>query len=204
LVGLLGLGAAACGPTNVGEFPFGAVTVTAASASPPPPGENPPAMPAGWVSVEEPGWFLASMPAPPKTTYENIPLEGAILHAKGLSASDGASVWTWIRYFEVNNLTTMLDADALARASRTDLLGIKGVHFLRDEPARPHGPMFDFACSIDPKSPLDPSSKPMMARVRGYKHSGARSRITFAIAVWPADGSDDSARAFFDAFRPST
>jgi hypothetical protein len=197
---MLGL---ACGPTNVGDFPPGAVTVAALSTSSGP-DKGGPSMPPGWMNVEEHGWFVSAMPASPRTTFETIHLEGALLHAKALSASDGASVWTWIRYFEVSNLTTMLDADTLARAARDNFLGIPGVHFLRDEPPRPGGPMFDFACTVDPHTPLDPSARPMVARVRGYKHSGTVSRVTFAIAVWPADASDESARAFFEAFRVTT
>jgi hypothetical protein len=189
----------ACGPNNVGDFPPGSVAVSAFTPQSADDGGVP--APPGWMKVEEPGWFVASMPSAPRTTFETIPLDAALLHTKSLSASDGTSVWTWIRYFEVSNLTTMLDADTLARAARTNVLGIAGVHFLRDEPARPGGPMFDFACSVDPHSPLDPSPQPMVARVRGYKHSGKTSRVTFAIAVWPADASDESARAFFEAFR---
>jgi len=186
----------ACGPTNVGDYPRNPVTVSPLPAAP--------AAEAGWMNVEEPAWFVAAMPASPRTTFETIHLDGALLHAKALSASDGQSVWTWIRYFEVSNLTTMLDADTLARAGRADFLGIQGVHFLRDEPPRPGGPTFDFVCNVDPHSPLDPSARPMLARVRGYKHMGTTSRITYAIAVWPADSTDETARAFFEAFHLSS
>jgi hypothetical protein len=182
----------ACGPTNVGDYPRNAVTVTSLATPP------------GWMSVEEPGWFVASTPGTPKTTFETIRFEDAILHVKGISASDGQSVWTWIRYFEVSQLATMLDTETLARAARDDFLAIAGVHFLRDEPRRPLGPTFDFVCNIDPHSPLDPSAKPMVARVRAYRHMGPVSRIMFAIAVWPSDGSDETARAFFEGFRVAT
>jgi hypothetical protein len=183
-----------CGPTLVGDYPRGPVTVSALDA--------PSSAEVGWMTVEEPGWFSASMPGAPRTTFETISLPGALLHAKAVSASDGKSVWTWVRYFEVSNLSTMLDADTLARAGRDDFLGIAGVHFLRDEPERP-GPTFDFVCNVDPHSPLDPSPKPMLARVRAYKHLGSASRITYAIAVWPADASDETARAFFEGFHLS-
>jgi len=185
-------GASGCGANNIGNYPPGPVTVAALD------------QPSGWMNVEEPGWFVASTPGVPSTTFETIPIEGAVLHAKALSASDGQSVWTWIRYFEVSNLTTMLDADTLTRAARDDFLGIAGVHFLRDETQRPGGPTLDFVCKVDPHSPLDPSTKPMVARVRAYRHMGQSSRVTFAIAVWPADGSDETARAFFEAFRISS
>jgi len=151
--------------------------------------------------VEEPGWFTASLPGPPQTTFETIGVSGSHVQLKALSATDGREVWTWIRYFEVSSLTTMLDADTLMRAGRSDVLGIAGVRFLRDEPRPPGGPTFDFVCTVAPHSPLDPSDTPMLARVRAYGHGGASSRVTFAIAVWPADGKDEAARAFFDAFR---
>jgi hypothetical protein len=182
---------AGCGPTNVGDYPRNDLNVTAAASLP------------GWMSVEEPGWFAAETPGAPKTTYETIPLENAVLHVKGVSASDGRTVWTWIRYFEVNQLTTMLDTDTVARAGKDNFLSIVGVHFVRDEPHRPGGPVFDFVCDVDPRSPLDPSDKPMIARVRGYKRQAAVSRIVFAIAVWPKDASDETARAFFDSFHPA-
>jgi hypothetical protein len=192
-------GVSGCGPTNVGDFPPGSVLVSV--HSPAAVSDGGLALPQGWLKVEEPGWFEASMPAAPRTTFDAVPIEGAILHTKSLSASDGTSVWTWIRYFEVSTLTTMLDADTLARAGRANILAIAGVHFLREEPTRPGGPIFDFACTVDPRSPLDPSGVPMVARVRGYKRAGKSSRITFAIAVWPAESTDETARAFFEAFR---
>jgi hypothetical protein len=178
-----------CGPTNVGDYPRNPVNVAAVAS------------PSGWTSVEEPGWFVASTPGAPKTTYETIHLDDALLHVKGLSSSDGQTVWTWIRYFEVSQLTTMLDTETLARAARDDFLAIEGVHFLREEPRRAAGPTFDFVCDVDPHSPLDPSGRAMIARVRGYKHMGPVSRIVFAIAVWPKDESDATARTFFEGFR---
>lgn len=178
-----------CGPTTFGDYPRGAVVVA------------PLASPSGWTHVEEPGWFAASMPGDPKTTFESIAVQDSRVQVKALSATDGQGVWTWIRYFEVSSLTTMLDPETLMRAGRDDFLGIAGVTFLRDEPRRPGGPTVDFVCSVAPHSPLDVSDSPMVARVRGYGHFGSSARVTLAIAVWPATTGDEAARAFFDAFR---
>jgi hypothetical protein len=179
----------ACGPNNFGDYPRGAVVVAPLTS------------PSGWTHVEEKGWFSASLPGPPKTTFESIAVQDAHLQVKALSATDGAGVWTWIRYFEVSSLTTMLDPEALMRAGRDDFLAISGVRFLRDETRRPGGPTLDFVCTVAPHSPLDASDSPMVARVRAYGHIGTSARVTFAIAVWPADASDEAARAFFEGFR---
>ena len=55
--------------------------------------------------------------------------------------------------------------------------------------------------TVAPRSPLDLSDAPMVARVRAYEHRGGTARVIFAIAVWPADTSDEAARAFFEAFQ---
>ena len=179
----------ACGPTTFGDYPRGAVAVSPAES------------PSGWTHVEEPGWFSALLPGAPKTTFETIGLQDSHLQVKALSATDGQQVWTWIRYFEVSSVTTMLDTDTLMRAGRDDVLAIGGVRFLRDEPRRAGGPTLDFVCTVAPRSPLDPSDSPMVARVRAYGRTGSSARITFAIAVWPEGTSDEAARAFFAAFR---
>jgi hypothetical protein len=179
----------ACPPSTVGDYPRGAVVVA------PLPSRQ------GWSSVEEPGWFAAAMPGAPTTTFESIALADSHLQVKALSATDGQRVWTWIRYFEVSTLTTMLDPEALMRAGRDDFLGIAGVTFLREEPRQPSGPTIDFVCTVAPHSPLDASDSPMIARVRGYGRFGAWAHVVFAIAVWPAEASDQDALAFFDAFR---
>jgi hypothetical protein len=178
-----------CIPSTFGDYPKTAVVVAPLES------------PSGWTHVEEPGWFKASMPGAPKTTFETIGVQDSHLQVKALSATDGSGVWTWIRYFEVSALTTMLDPETLTRAGRDDFLAISGVRFLRDEPHRPGGPTLDFVCTVAPHSPLDASDSPMVARVRAYGHIGASARITFAIAVWPAEASDEAARTFFDAFR---
>jgi len=181
--------ASGCGPSTFGDYPRGELAISVAAS------------PSGWTHVEEAGWFSASLPGAPKTTFETIGVQESKVQVKALSATDGQQVWTWIRYFEVSSLTTMLDPDTLMRAGRSDVLGIAGVRFLRDEPRQPGGPTFDFVCSVAPHSPLDPSDTPMLARVRAWGRRGASSRVTFAIAVWPAGGDDQAARAFFDAFR---
>ena len=190
---LLGLcllaSAGGCSPTTFGDYPRAPVKVT------------PLASPAGWTRVEEPRWFSASMPGEPTTRVETIGVEDAHVEVKALSATDRKTLFTWIRYFEVSSVSTMLDADALVRAGRRDFLGIDGVSFVRDEPRKGGGPALDFVCSVAPRSPLAPSDTPMVARVRAYGHVGPTNRIVFAVAVWPAGASDEAARAFFDALR---
>jgi hypothetical protein len=183
-----GLGIAACGPSTFGDYPRGAVVVAPAAA------------PTGWMHVEEQGWFSALFPGEPKTTFETVLVQDSHVQTKALTATDGQKVWTWVRYFEVSSLTTMLDAETLMRWGRTDFLAISGVRFLRDEPRAPGGPAVDFVCSVAPRSPLDNSDAPMVARVRAYSRTGTSTRVIFAIAVWPESATDEAARAFFEAF----
>jgi hypothetical protein len=183
------LSLAGCGPTLVGEYPHGQVAVAVLTSGPP-----------GWFQVDEPGWLIASMPAAPTTTFETIEMQGARVQVKALSATDQKTVFTWLRYFEVSTLKTMLDRAALLEAGKANFLGIQGVHFLRDEPRR-DGVQLDFLCDVDPHSPLAPSDRPMVAHVRAFGREGTTMRITFAIAVFPADGTPDAANAFFDELR---
>lgn len=185
---ILLLGTSGCGPTTFGDYPRGPVAV------------SPRPSPSGWVHVEEPKWFAASLPGDPKTTFETISVAESHVQVKALSASDGQRIWIWVRYFEVSSVTTMLDGDTLIRAGQQDFLAIPGVKFLRDEPHSPGGPTFDFTCSVAPHSPLDSSDAPMVARVRAYGRAGGSTRVTFAIAVWPEATGDEAARTFFDAF----
>ncbi len=182
-------GLSACGGGNLGEYPRGPLAVEPAPEL------------AGWMHVDEPGWFSASLPSSPRTSFETIALSRTHLQVKALSATDQQNLFVWVRYFEVSQLTTMLDPAALLQAGRDDFLAIPGVSFTRDEPRRPGGPNFDFVCAIAPGSPLNLSDAPMVARVRAYGRAGTSARATFAIAVWPAGGSDEPARAFFDSFR---
>jgi hypothetical protein len=179
----------ACGPSTFGDYPRSPVVVAPLDARP------------GWSAVEEPGWFSATMPGAPKTDFESIAVTGGRAEVKGVIATDQRSVWTWIRYFEVNAITSMLDPDTLLRAGRDDFMSLEGVRFLRDEPRAPGGPALDFVCAVAPRSPLDLSDQPMFARVRAYERRGGTSRVIFAIAVWPAATSDEAARAFFEGLR---
>jgi hypothetical protein len=183
---------AACAPATFGDYPHAPVRVTPLDS------------PAGWTHVEEPLWFSASLPAEPKTSFETIGVEDSHVQVKALYASDGASVWTWIRYFEVSSVSTMLDEGTLLRAGKRDFMAIPGVSFVRDEPRKAGEPSLDFVCAVAPRSPLAPTDTPMVARVRAYGHVGTSTRITIVIAVWPESGSDAAARSFFDAFHFAT